>query len=206
MYRRKLRHSRVKNLYKFASSKNNRVLTVESSLEFDACFHFEYSPDISCFEAQPQGFYYQFEGKELPYTPDFALMESSGAQTLVEVKPRKAMDDIDFKARFEKKREAAKAAGINLILVTERQIRVNPILDNLKLLHRYSGLSSLDRCHFTVLDIIKKSGAIKVSSVLEQVEAKEGEVLNSIFKLLQSGRVYADLQAQKLDQQTTVWC
>ena len=36
---------------------------MESSLEFDACFHFEYSPKIKAFEAQPIGFMYDFEGK-----------------------------------------------------------------------------------------------------------------------------------------------
>lgn len=51
MYRRNLRHSRVKNIFKFVSSKMNKVLTVESRLEFDTCFHLECSPDISFIEA-----------------------------------------------------------------------------------------------------------------------------------------------------------
>ncbi len=87
MYRRKLRHSRVKNLYKFASAKNHSVLTVESSLEFDACFHFEYSDDVLSYEAQPEGFYYCYGAKTLPYTPDFRLVNASGIATLVEIKP-----------------------------------------------------------------------------------------------------------------------
>ncbi|EHK62474.1 TnsA endonuclease N-terminal domain family protein [Halomonas sp. GFAJ-1] len=87
MYRRKLRHSRVKNLYEFASAKNGNVLTVESTLEFDACFHFEYSNDIQSFEAQPIGFHYNYEAKTLPYTPDFRLINVSGVATFVEIKP-----------------------------------------------------------------------------------------------------------------------
>lgn len=73
MYRRKLRHSRVKNLYKFASAKNGNVLTVESTLEFDACFHFEYSNDIQSFEAQPIGFHYNYEAKKTSLYPRFSL-------------------------------------------------------------------------------------------------------------------------------------
>ncbi len=51
MYRRHLKHSRVKNLFKFVSAKMNTVFTVESSLEFDTCFHLEYSPAVTEFEA-----------------------------------------------------------------------------------------------------------------------------------------------------------
>jgi len=53
MYRRNLKYSRVKNLYKFASPKMNTVFTVESSLEFDTCFHLEYSSKIIKFEIRP---------------------------------------------------------------------------------------------------------------------------------------------------------
>ncbi len=55
MYRRHLKHSRVKNLFKFVSAKMNTVFTVESSLEFDTCFHLEYSSTVKEFETQPLG-------------------------------------------------------------------------------------------------------------------------------------------------------
>ena len=73
MYRRKLKHSRVKNLHKFASQKNKFTCLVESSLEFDACFHFEFSPSIAAFEAQPLGYEYEFDNRICRYTPDFLL-------------------------------------------------------------------------------------------------------------------------------------
>ncbi|NRA72322.1 MAG: TnsA endonuclease N-terminal domain-containing protein, partial [Gammaproteobacteria bacterium] len=132
MYRRNLRYSRVKNLYKFASSKMNTVYTVESSLEFDTCFHLEYSPKIIQFEAQPLGYKYQFEGKVLPYTPDFKMIDVANVETFIEVKPLCKISDIDFKARFKEKQAAALELGTSLILITEQQIRVNPILSNLK--------------------------------------------------------------------------
>lgn len=53
----------------------NHVLTVESSLEFDACFHFEYSPTNEQFEAQPEGFFYTFNGRQCGYIPDFAVLD-----------------------------------------------------------------------------------------------------------------------------------
>ena len=206
MYRRKLRHSRVKNLYKFASAKNHNVLTVESSLEFDACFHFEYSDDVVSYEAQPAGFYYCYEAKTLPYTPDFRLVNSSGSATLVEIKPASIFSKSDVKQRLLAKRQAARVQGLNLILVTDRQIRVKPMLDNLKLLHRYSGLASMTTCHYLVLDVIRKSGVIKVQSVLEKISADEGEVMCSILSLLQLRVIKANLDLETLGRDTTIWC
>jgi len=79
MYRRKLRHSRVKNLYKFASFKTASAHTVESSPEFDACYHFEYSPQVKSFIAQPIGFTYSIHGKTNPYTPDFKIINNKNS-------------------------------------------------------------------------------------------------------------------------------
>lgn len=61
MYRRQLKHSRVKNIFKFVSAKMKQVMTVESYLEFDTCFHLEYSPQVTSFIAQPEGFRYRFD-------------------------------------------------------------------------------------------------------------------------------------------------
>ncbi len=87
MYRRHLNHSRVKNLFKFVSAKMNTVFIVESSLEFDTCFHLEYSPAVKEFEAQPEGYYYIFEGRECPYTPDFRVVDQHGNACFIEVSP-----------------------------------------------------------------------------------------------------------------------
>lgn len=80
MYRRNLKHSRVKNLYKFPSQKNNSIFTVESTLEHNACFHLEYSFNVKSFAAQPEGFYYDYNDKSLSYTPDFLVRLDSGRQ------------------------------------------------------------------------------------------------------------------------------
>ena len=97
MYRRKLKHSRVKNLFKFASQKNNASCLVESALEYDACFHFEYSPNIKSFEAQPLGFHYVYEDRKFPYTPDFLLHYNDGGQKYLEIKTAKELSKLEVK-------------------------------------------------------------------------------------------------------------
>lgn len=75
------------------------VYTVESSLEFDTCFHLEYSQKIIQFEAQPLGYKYQFDGKVLPYTPDFRMTDAGNVETFIEVKPISKTTNIDFKEK-----------------------------------------------------------------------------------------------------------
>ncbi|GAA4875224.1 TnsA endonuclease N-terminal domain-containing protein [Ferrimonas pelagia] len=191
MYRRNLGHSRVKNLFRFASPKMNHVLTVESSLEFDACFHFEYSPTIEQFEAQPKGFYYTFNGRQCGYTPDFAVLDK-GVRRFIEVKPQSKATKSDFRNRFYAKQLQANALGLNLVLVTDRQIRVNPILNNLKLVHRYSGFQAATSLHLHLLRMIKRVGSVTVAELVEASGEEPGSVLATTLSLVAGGQVSTD--------------
>ena len=206
MYRRNLKHSRVKNLFKFASLKMDSIMTVESALEFDTCFHFEYSPDVISFEAQPEGFYYSFNGKELPYTPDFLVVDKVNGTRFVEVKPVTKTANPDFRERFICRQERAIELGAPVISVTERQIGLNPILNNLKLLHRYAGLQSFTDLHFIILELVKKSGVVSVRNLISATRAMEGDVLASTVTWLSLGKLKTDLSSSDLGLDSMVWC
>lgn len=205
MYRRRLKHSRVKNLYKFASPKMNRVLTVESSLEFDACFHFEYTSSISSYEAQPEGFYYSFGDKQLPYTPDFLVFDKSRGSRFIEVKPYAELENEDFKEKFSCRQKSAMENGVPLLLVTDKQVRVNPVLCNLKLLHRYSGLKTLTPLHLMLLDIVRKSGKVRVRDLVHETGEPSSSVLTSVISWLAIGEMSSDLSVAKLGIDSVVW-
>ncbi|QIZ75746.1 TnsA endonuclease N-terminal domain-containing protein [Ferrimonas lipolytica] len=205
MYRRNLGHSRVKNLFRFASPKMNSVLTVESSLEFDACFHFEYSPKIEHFEAQPQGFYYPFNGRDCGYTPDFAVVEN-GVRRFIEVKPQRKTLNSDFRSRFHAKQIKAKELGSSLVLVTDKQICVNPILSNLKLLHRYSGFQAMTPLHLYLLKLVKCIGVVSVAELIEESGEEPGSVLATTLSLVAGGEITTDLLNSTLGLDTRVWC
>ncbi len=57
-----------------------------------------------------------------------------------EVKPFCKTQSEKFELEFEVKQVAALELGIKLELMTEKQIRVKPLLNNLKLIHRYQRL------------------------------------------------------------------
>ena len=207
MYLRDLRKpSANKNVYKFASRKVGSVIMCESSLEFDACFHHEYNENVVYFESQPEGFHYQINGKWNPYTPDALIQYKSGECKLIEYKPFSKTQDINFQNEFKAKKAHAALFGQELILVTEQQIRVNPILNNLKLLHRYSGISCINELQSTVLAFIQKSGKIAIRDIDTSSSLTLGELKASICLLLAKGLIKADIQNECLESNPMVWC
>ncbi|WP_125783231.1 TnsA endonuclease N-terminal domain-containing protein [Pseudoalteromonas rubra] len=205
MIRRKLKHSRVKNLYKFASQKNKTTCLVESSLEFDACFHFEYSREIKTFEAQPLGFEYEFDDRTCRYTPDFLITHHEKPQKYIEIKPYCKIANPEFRARFAQKQLVAKEQmGIELILVTDKQIRVYPTLDNLKLLHRYSGFQSLTDLQLSIIQLLNQWRKLTIQDLVMTLKASIGEVLASVYRLLSLGSVNSDLNTE-LTLESVIW-
>ncbi len=195
MYQRNIKHSRVKNLFKFASLKNHASLTLESSLEFDACFHFEYSKSVSAFEAQPIGFYYQYYGKSLPYTPDFLVSSADGKQIYYEVKCSKEASDPEVKHRFRHKQQACIELGIELRLVTERQLHKGPLLNNLKLLHRYSGDAKYNTQIEWILSLVRKLGVVTIRELLDESKLTHGQLNKLVLIGASQGLLKFDLAA-----------
>tara|TARA_R110002033_G_scaffold20300_4_gene51502 strand:- start:32221 stop:32850 length:630 start_codon:yes stop_codon:yes gene_type:complete len=207
MYIRSLRKpSPNKNVFKFASAKVSETIMCESSLEFDACFHHEYNDCIAVFGSQPEGFYYDFEGKRLPYTPDAIVHFIDGTVKFHEYKPYSKTFDPIFRAKFVAKKEAAQSLGADLILVTERQIRVNPILNNLKILHRYSGIYGLNTIQIELLKLIKRTGKISVNDVAITQSLSLGEARSYLYSLIHKGLIKTNLNQDDLTCNPSVWC
>ncbi|MCU8083821.1 TnsA endonuclease N-terminal domain-containing protein [Shewanella sp. SM23] len=207
MYIRSLRKpSPNKNVFKFASAKVSETIMCESSLEFDACFHHEYNDCIEVFGSQPEGFYYDFEGKKLPYTPDAIIHFIDGTVKFHEYKPYSKTFDPIFRAKFVAKKAAAQSLGADLILVTERQIRVNPILNNLKMLHRYSGEYDLSIIQTELLKLIRNKGEISVSDVAIKMALPLGEARAYLYSLIHKGLIKTNLNQEDLTCNPLVWC
>lgn len=206
MYIRNLRKaSPVKNVSKFASAKMNNTIMCESPLEYDACFHHEYNEDVISFASQPEGFYYQFEGKSLPYTPDALIHYKDGTSQYLEYKPKSKTLNSDFKARFSARREAAKKLGIELVLVTETQIRVAPYLDNLHLLHRYTGIQLQTALQKSIISSLCTAQKKSLNHIAEQHKLMLGEARANVFSLLARGELKADLEKEDLMANPLIW-
>lgn len=205
MYIRNLRKpSPNKNIYKFSSLKNRDAVMCEGSLERDCCYHFEYDPDVVHYESQPEGFYYAYNGKKRPYTPDFLVIYLDGTFEYVEVKPYSKTLSKKFKQEFSARKEAANRRGFGLILVTDKQIRNGFFLKNSELVHRYSGcISSDDLAKKVHLYLVSRS-AVKIGDLAVSIGESAGRVFASVLRLVATGKAGVDLDIAALSENTTV--
>ncbi|MGF1874703.1 endonuclease [Photobacterium frigidiphilum] len=162
------------------------------------------SSSITSFIAQPAGFIYHLDDRDLPYTPDFQIVENDTVKW-IEVKPLAKTLNPDFLQRFKAKQEKAQKLGTPLILVTEKQIRVNPVLNNLKILHRYSGFQSLTAIHLRILFLVKTVGKISVSDAANLLCIEQSLMVKSAFSLVSSGMLATDLVNDELGLHSIVW-
>jgi len=205
MYNRNLRKpSPNKNIYKFASSKNEKTVMCEGSLEKDCCYHFEYDPEVVYYKSQPLGYYYEFCGKNLPYTPDFLVHYVGGYQCFVESKPYGKTLSKEFKQQFQARRLAAKRLGFDLILVTERQIRKGFFLENCKVVHRYCGCIEGDNLPDAIYAQLLDTKSIKIRDLALRVKLSIGEVFAAVLRLVTLGKALIDLDSAKLNETTLV--
>ncbi|WP_318513811.1 Tn7 transposase TnsA N-terminal domain-containing protein [Photobacterium leiognathi] len=205
MYIRNLRKpSPNKNIYKFSSIKNQDVVMCEGSLEKDCCYHFEYDPDVVQYASQPEGFYYDFNGKKRSYTPDFLVNYHDGTFEYVEVKPHSKTLSKTFKQEFSARKEAASQKGFGLVLVTDKQIRDGYFLKNTELVHRYSGCIVGDELTIKVYSYLIAQNTMKIRDLADLIGESVGRVFASVLRLIAVGKAGVDLDIAKLSESTTV--
>ncbi|MDF2152886.1 TnsA endonuclease N-terminal domain-containing protein [Vibrio sp. CAU 1672] len=205
MYIRDLRKaSPNKNVFKFASVKNKESVMCESSLERDCCYHFEYDREVVHYESQPEGYFYEYCGKRFPYTPDFLVTYIDGDCRFVEIKPYDKTFDKDFQRKFEARKRAAEKLGIQLILVTDRQIRNGYFLKNCELVHRYSGCIEDNNLIPVVYEYLCTVKEAKIYELAESLKVSICDVFVSVLRLISRGVASTDLDLCALSESSIV--
>ncbi|OJY56386.1 MAG: hypothetical protein BGP19_05920 [Thiobacillus sp. 0-1251] len=108
----------------------------ESPLEGDFVLRCDFDDLISAVQEQPDRLEYKREGKSRRYTPDFRVTRNQNSH-LVEVKPEQKLACEDVRDKLEFVQSLYAENGETLEIVTDRDIRQEPLLSNLKLLKRY---------------------------------------------------------------------
>lgn len=194
MYVRNLRKpSANKNVYKFVSLKNGCTIMCEGSLEYDCCYYLEYSDDVVRYQSQPKGYRFPCRGKQHPYTPDFLVHKKDGTSYLLEVKPLSKTFSSEFQDMFHQKQIMASELGVPLLLVTDRQIRNDVHLNNLKLVHRYSGCIENSNHLESVWSAVSQSSSICIKALSEILNLTIGEVFASVLRLIGLGKAKTKL-------------
>ncbi|MCR9967356.1 TnsA endonuclease N-terminal domain-containing protein [Vibrio antiquarius] len=190
---RKLTKSRGKNIHRFASAKMGKRVTVESALECDVCYCFDFEKDIIRFCAQPIRYSYYYNGKWRTYVPDFLVQFDTGEYVLYEVKPDNIASSSDFLDEWNAKQQAAQTRGLELELVEEKQIRVKNLLKNLKLMHRYASRDCLSDKHNLVLNILRKNGSQSAQYLSDKTGLSRRAIMPVLCNLLSRNLLETDL-------------
>jgi hypothetical protein len=180
--------------------------TVESSLEFATCYHFEYSPDVKSFEPQPLGYNYYFNGRTCKYTPDFKIVfVDSRLPVFIEVKPFSKTFKEDFRLRFEQKQIVAEQMNVPLVLMTEKEICIEPLLENLKILHRYASHDELSQSQQLLLGMVGKAGTVRIAQAQTLVDLPKELAFVEVMGLLSKQQLKCDIEQKLIDSNTEVW-
>jgi hypothetical protein len=180
--------------------------TVESSIEFDACYHFEYSPDVKTFEAQPIGFKYKFNGRICKYTPDFKIeFVDNRLPVYIEIKPFSKTFKSDFRERYECRQIAAAQMNVPLVLITQKEIRQKPLLENLKILHRYASHDEVSSDQLQLLGIISEIGPVRIEQAQQLIDLPAEQAFIEVMGLLSKSDLMCDVEQNLIDLSTEVW-
>jgi hypothetical protein len=156
-----------------------KVLSAESLLEADFLVVTDaQDDDIVEMAAQPLALAIILNGKVTSWTPDFKIVRSTGVRELIEVKPLSKLRPTDptkkakLAARLDACRTAARAAGYTFRLVTEQEIRVQPLLYNAKLIHRhmhgFGDRRSIMRAILALPDLSPAASVAALGSALDE--------------------------------------
>lgn len=165
----------------FTSLKNRALVPWESQLEFDCLRLLEVDNTVALFSAQPEVLQYELGGDEHRYYPDLRVDYRDGRTEIVEVKFEADAVEPANQARFEVVAEIYKKRGIGFRLMTERDIRREPLLENARLMLEARDLSPSPRLKLQVADSFNK----KRPRTLSELEASLS------FKPEQRGELYA---------------
>lgn len=181
----------LKVIGKFPSLKMNTTIWWESQLERDYIYLLEIDPDVLSYQEQPFTISYSNLDKRRKYTPDF-LVSRKGSKQIIEVKPERKISEPQNTRRLTQAASFCQANNLEFVVVSEKTIRVQPRLDNIKLLYRYARVSlSWHNYH----DCKAYFRCVEAKSLIEaerDLEAK-GITRNHLLRLLWSGFLITDL-------------
>ncbi len=190
---------------KFPSIKMRRMIAFESLLERDFIYLLDYDANVEWFEEQPLTIEYQHEDKIRHYTPDFHLLER-GERVLVEIKPECFTDTDENRHKFAAAYEWCLEQRWMFRVVTEREVRAEFRLQNVKLLTRYARQQVdpiVRRRIYTLLRVTQHSVRIKdIASVL--APGAPTTVIGSILHLAFRHEICVPIEDAPLSGETLV--
>jgi hypothetical protein len=159
----------------------------ESLLECDAIHLLEFSGGVVSYQEQPTVIQY-FDGHQMrDYYPDFELVLEDGSLVHLEVKPSSQLAKPKVEAKLRAIATHYRLQGRDFRIVTEREIRREPLLSNVRKLSYLSG--RIGHTLPTIAELARKFGLAPLHFC--QVGAELGD--DVALRLVAIGRLECDL-------------
>lgn len=185
---------------KFPSLKLNRMVHWESMLERDAIFHFEYHPLVLSYQEQPSiEIYYDKEGEQHRYFPDFRLTFRDGEELFVEVKPLRVLATKVVRDKLQAIAKRFEEQGRRFRVMTEDDIRRQPLLANLQRLHASSKRSAREMSDAELAKTLSGGPLWKLANLALQLLG-----VHQVLRLVKSNHLQIDLE-KPLSDASDVW-
>lgn len=181
-------------VYKFPSIKLNRTIYCESGLELDYAFLLDADHGgVSFFQEQPGKIKYYLHGKPHTYTPDFYVIRPNKKQ-VIEVKPEARAFKEENLILFERITPICRDANCEFIVVTDMVIRVQPRLDNVKLLWKYGRTRLYPQHHIYCQEFFAQTSIRSLGEMFEFFACRK-ERKAIVFSLIYWGVVGVNIDA-----------
>lgn len=193
MNTRKITNKGVKKVIgKFPSLKMHRLVWWESQIERDYIYLLEFDPSVISYEEQPLRISYRLNGKERHYTPDF-LVKRVNKSLIVEVKPEEEVQKEENQRLFHIAKAICARNNYEFVIVTDKMIRVQPRLDNIKLLTRYQR-TAINHPHYQIIcyELFAMSSEVSLNEVMRFFASRSIDK-HVVFSLLYWGVLAVDL-------------
>lgn len=174
----------------FPSRKMRRMVAWESQLERDAILLLEFSTGVLGFWEQPAKVYFDQDGERHLYIPDFEAKLSDGRVVHMEIKPESKLRKSDIASRFAAITAHYTRSDIGFSIFTEKAIRQEPRLSNLRLLayHQPEDAASPEMvAHLQKLVLLPAQTIAGAAAVLGDVRA--------VYQLLAANAYGCDLDS-----------
>lgn len=177
---------------KFPSVKLRRIVRCESPLERDYVYLLEFGR-AKFYEEQPLRIRYYLDGKRRRYTPDF-LVTVGEKKLIVEVKLESVALKKKYRTLFAIASQICRREGYVFVVVTEKMIRVQPRLSNIKKLYRYAKVPLTTRCQTECYQFLEGRCGVSVKALAEFLGARGvEEPLQVVYALMYWGFVEFDM-------------
>jgi TnsA endonuclease N terminal len=197
------RYGAQKNIGKFASVKTGRIAWYESLLERDYMYLLDFDPQVTHWHEQPFKIRYVLDNKTHFYTPDLEVHRDTRKQ-VVEVKSQHQVDSGEFDTLFRLARSICAEEGYQYVIATDRIIRKQSRLDNVKKLWKYARTPILPQHQLLCAEFFQPNNAeeTELSDLLAFFKSK-GVAPQVVYAMLFWGILNFDLK-EPLDEFTLI--